>query len=98
MFSLSPSVDDVGAQIQFELEDGEVLTGKLYLPADGDIEQVVIYVHGTGPATYLTRRDILRPRGRPGASRGLSELIDHIARRPQTVPWSTPPTRRRFMP
>ena len=55
---LQPSTGDVGERVQFELEDGEVLTGNLYLPAEGDVEQVVIYVHGTGPATYLTRRSI----------------------------------------
>jgi len=58
VFSLLPLIGDVDERVQFELEDGEVLTGKLYLPADGDVKQVVIYVHGTGPATYLTRRDI----------------------------------------
>ncbi len=43
--------------IGIELEDGEVISGKLHLPSDVDrIEQVVIFVHGTGPNTYLNKR------------------------------------------
>jgi pimeloyl-ACP methyl ester carboxylesterase len=53
-----PPTGDLGRQVQIELDDGEVLTGKLYLPAEGDVRELVIYVHGTGPGTYLTRRAI----------------------------------------
>ena len=42
--------------ISFPLFDGETLTGKLYLPNQEKIRCVVIFVHGTGPGTYLNRR------------------------------------------
>ncbi|WP_315822040.1 hypothetical protein [Paraflavitalea speifideaquila] len=32
------------------------MRGKLDLPANGAIRQLVIFIHGTGPATYLDRR------------------------------------------
>lgn len=45
--------------VSIELSDGEIMAGKLYLPsADVAINQVVIFVHGTGPGTYLNRRSI----------------------------------------
>lgn len=39
------------------LNDGEVLKGQLYLPKDAKtVKTLVIFVHGTGPATYLNKR------------------------------------------
>ena len=36
--------------VKFTLFDGEVIEGKLSLPADAEkIEELVIFVHGTGP-------------------------------------------------
>ena len=43
----------------FTLFDGEKVDGKLSLPADASkIKELVIFVHGTGPATYDNRRKI----------------------------------------
>lgn len=59
VFVLSIVSIHAGEIVEIELDDGAVLTGKLRLPADVDeIKQIVIYVHGTGPSTYLTRRSI----------------------------------------
>lgn len=45
--------------VKVRLFDGETMTGKLQLPPDiGTIRELVIYVHGTGPGTYLDRRKI----------------------------------------
>lgn len=45
--------------IKVKLFDNEILTGKLQLPPNtGKIKELVIYVHGTGPGTYLNRRVI----------------------------------------
>ncbi len=45
--------------IEVKLFDGEILKGKLSLPADTrKIKELVIYIHGTGPGTYLNRRKI----------------------------------------
>ena len=42
--------------LDIELSDKEVLKGQLYLPATGDIETLVLFIHGTGPGTYLNKR------------------------------------------
>lgn len=45
--------------VKIPLFDGEILTGKLELPADSKkIRQIVIYIHGTGPGTYNDRRKV----------------------------------------
>jgi len=38
------------------LSDGEVITVRLCLPEEGQINTIVIGIHGTGPNTYLTKR------------------------------------------
>lgn len=48
-----------GEIVKIKLSDGETLTGKLELPADSShIQRLIIYIPGTGPSTYLTRRKI----------------------------------------
>lgn len=42
---------------QIKLSDGVTTTVRLALPEDGKIDRIVFAVHGTGPYTYLTRRD-----------------------------------------
>jgi len=42
--------------LEVRLTDGETLKGQLYSPRDAAIETLVIFVHGTGPATYLNKR------------------------------------------
>jgi alpha-beta hydrolase superfamily lysophospholipase len=43
--------------IKFRFADGDATEGKLSLPADAaNVRVLVIYVHGTGPATYLNKR------------------------------------------
>lgn len=43
--------------VKIKLSDGEVLTGKLDLPSENTaIKRLVIYIHGTGPGTYLDHR------------------------------------------
>jgi hypothetical protein len=43
--------------LKIKLFDGEIMTGKLDLPSDpAAIKRLVIYVHGTGPGTYLNHR------------------------------------------
>lgn len=45
--------------VKVRLFDGETLTGQLHLPPNAaPIRELVIYVHGTGPGTYLDRRRI----------------------------------------
>lgn len=45
--------------VKIKLFDGEMLTGKLDLPSDNaNIKRLVIYIHGTGPGTYLDHRKI----------------------------------------
>jgi pimeloyl-ACP methyl ester carboxylesterase len=45
--------------LDIELGDGERMLGKLHLPVGaGPIAEVVIFVHGTGPNTYLNKRKI----------------------------------------
>ncbi len=39
-----------------KLSDGEKTTARLCLPKDGQINTIVVAVHGTGPYTYLTQR------------------------------------------
>ncbi|MDR1153106.1 MAG: alpha/beta fold hydrolase [Bacteroidales bacterium] len=38
------------------LPDGETATTRLCLPEDGQIKTIVVGIHGTGPMTYLTKR------------------------------------------
>lgn len=43
--------------VKVQLFDGESISGKLDIPADSSkVSLVVIYVHGTGPNTYLNKR------------------------------------------
>src|SRR6476620_8197547 len=43
--------------IKFQLFDGEIVDGKLSLPAETTkIKELVIYIHGTGPGTYDNHR------------------------------------------
>lgn len=45
--------------VKIKLFDGETLTGKLDLPPDATgIKRLVIYIHGTGPSTYVKHRKI----------------------------------------
>lgn len=39
-----------------KLSDGEKSTARLCLPKNGQINTIVVVVHGTGPSTYLTKR------------------------------------------
>lgn len=53
-FSVSLCASEI---LKIKLFDGEVLTGKLDLPSDtASVKRLVIYVHGTGPGTYLDHR------------------------------------------
>ena len=48
-----------GEIVKIRLSDGEMLTGKLELPADSlNLQRLIIYIHGTGPGTYLAHRKI----------------------------------------
>jgi pimeloyl-ACP methyl ester carboxylesterase len=52
--SLSASAAEI---VKIKLSDGEMLTGRLDLPADAtSVQRLVIFIHGTGPATYLNHR------------------------------------------
>ncbi|MEI7492582.1 MAG: alpha/beta fold hydrolase [Bacteroidota bacterium] len=43
--------------VRIRLSDGDTMTGKLDLPGGSSgIRELVIFVHGTGPCTYLDRR------------------------------------------
>lgn len=45
--------------VKVQLSDGESITGRLKLPSDNDrISLLVVFVHGTGPNTYLNKRKI----------------------------------------
>ncbi len=45
--------------VKVKLDDHEVLIGKLDLPGLREpVREIVVYVHGTGPGTYLDRRKI----------------------------------------
>ncbi len=47
--------------VEVELTDGERIKGRLCLPARdeaGTVPALVVYVHGTGPGTYLNKRKI----------------------------------------
>jgi len=45
--------------IKVRLSDGETIDGKLVLPKDSsNVQMIVIFVHGTGPNTYLNKRKI----------------------------------------
>ena len=45
--------------IKVGLSDGEIITGRLMLPSNEDnVPLLVIFVHGTGPNTYLNKRKI----------------------------------------
>lgn len=60
MISVTLSITIYSSEIvKVKLFDGETLTGKLQLPSDaGKIKEIVIFIHGTGPGTYLDRRVI----------------------------------------
>jgi pimeloyl-ACP methyl ester carboxylesterase len=53
---LTTSFAEAGDIINFTLIDGEHVEGKLSLPTTGVIKELVIFVHGTGPATYDNHR------------------------------------------
>lgn len=43
--------------IKFTLSDGETIDGMLNMPSDkGKVKMLVVFVHGTGPNTYLNKR------------------------------------------
>jgi pimeloyl-ACP methyl ester carboxylesterase len=45
--------------VKIKLSDGDTLTGKLDIPESPKrVKELVIFVHGTGPGTYLDRRKI----------------------------------------
>jgi pimeloyl-ACP methyl ester carboxylesterase len=45
--------------VKIKLSDGDTLTGKLDIPESPEkIKELVIFVHGTGPGTYLDKRRI----------------------------------------
>ena len=57
MLILSSSLLFASEIIKFTLFDGETVDGKLSLPAGASaIKELVIFVHGTGPATYDNHR------------------------------------------
>ena len=50
-------VDRTGEMLEITSFDGYKITGRLTAPSgDNSIDKLVIYVHGTGPNTYLMRR------------------------------------------
>jgi pimeloyl-ACP methyl ester carboxylesterase len=54
---LTATFVEAGDIIKFTLFDGENVEGKLSLPTDaGALKELVIFVHGTGPATYDNHR------------------------------------------
>jgi len=53
LFLAYATTTDAGEILSFRLFDGEMVDGKLSLPNEtAEIGELVIYVHGTGPATY----------------------------------------------
>ena len=45
--------------IKVSLSNGEIIAGRLTLPLNKDnVPSLVIFVHGTGPNTYLNKRKI----------------------------------------
>ncbi len=43
--------------IDFRLQDGEIIKGKLSLPEGSEsVSHIVLFIHGTGPNTYLNKR------------------------------------------
>lgn len=49
--------EDIISEVKtIKLSDGEETTARLCLPKDGQINTIVVAVHGTGPFTYLTKR------------------------------------------
>lgn len=57
LICISPLSSFASELVRINLFDGEVLTGKLQLPPNfSPIRELVIFVHGTGPGTYLDRR------------------------------------------
>ena len=54
---LTATLVEAGDIIKFTLFDGENVEGKLSLPTNaGALKELVIFVHGTGPATYDNHR------------------------------------------
>lgn len=58
MILVSNSVLYSSEIVKIRLMDGETLTGKLDLPSTGDIKQLIIFIHGTGPNTYTNHRKV----------------------------------------
>ncbi len=42
--------------IKIKLSDGDTLTGKLFLPTQDEIKELIILIPGTGPNTYMNHR------------------------------------------
>ena len=56
VFSCSAFGEEI---IKVRLSDGETISGRLMLPSDNNrVPLVVVFVHGTGPNTYLNKRKI----------------------------------------
>jgi hypothetical protein len=44
--------------VKVQISDGESITGRLTLPPEKKVPLLVVFVHGTGPNTYLNKRKI----------------------------------------
>lgn len=57
-FALLAAIPFAHAQeiLKIPLSDGEQMEGRLVLPAPNAPKAIVVYIHGTGPATYLNKR------------------------------------------
>lgn len=54
LFTVSCFADEI---LSIKLFDGEMIKGKLWLPKnESSIKEVIIFVHGTGPNTFLNHR------------------------------------------
>lgn len=60
MIAVSFSICLSGEEIlKIKLNDGEIISGRLVLPAGNDkTPLIVVFVHGTGPNTYMNKRKI----------------------------------------
>ncbi len=57
VLALGATAVQAGEIVKIKLSDGEMLTGKLELPADSShIQRLIIFIPGTGPGPYLNRR------------------------------------------
>lgn len=53
--TMSPAVAADPELLNISLPDGDTTTGRLCLP-EGEAKTVVVYIHGTGPGSYLNKR------------------------------------------